>query len=169
MDRVFKQCTKHHKTINNPWSEGDTVIRLNANPSLYYQRTLITSTIQIINSSCISGFLSVPEALSALGLIQRLEHFQRSQGRDHLFSWGGGFGPWTAQGGCIFDVNESYGVGMYWHSIYCDRHRLCLFRVGTISQRQIPGADGPFRSWRRYIEDSVFLMTDAWLMELRAS
>eukprot|EP00434_Breviolum_minutum_P012333 symbB.v1.2.010868.t2/scaffold716.1/size187362/21 len=49
-------------------------------------------------------------------LIQRLEHFQRSQGRDHLFSWGGGF-----------------------------------------------GADGPFRSWRRYIEDSIFLMTETEL------
>ena len=38
----------------------------------------------------------------------------------------------------------------------------------SISQRRIPGADGPFRSWRRYIEDSIFLMTDARLMELRA-
>lgn len=51
-----------------------------------------------------------------ISLLQKLPHFQRSQGRDHVFTWGGGF-----------------------------------------------GVDGPFRSWRRYIEDSIFLMTETEL------
>eukprot|EP00913_Durusdinium_trenchii_P034425 g32206.t1 len=49
-------------------------------------------------------------------LVGRLQHFPRSDGRDHLFVWGGGF-----------------------------------------------GVDGPFRSWRRYIEDAIFLMTETEL------
>lgn len=48
-----------------------------------------------------------------VSLVQNLQHFNRSRGRDHVFVFGGGF-----------------------------------------------GVDGPFRSWRSHVADSIFLMAE---------
>ena len=54
-----------------------------------------------------------------VSLIKKLQYYPLSQGRDHVFVWGSGY-----------------------------------------------GVDGPFRDWKKYIKDSIFLMTETEYMTL---